>query len=130
MINFWSKFHVQILWYSFNRENRFPLTTPPPLPHQYLQGKQKNSSSGASRHINNNLSEYLFLESEINNGGRLLIWVKRAFKSYFFVTKKRIRKQTGSAWNFLQPTIQVCRVTYTPGFKINVSTLRSESPKW
>ena len=33
--------------------------------------------------------------------------------------KKTIRKQTGSAWNFLQPSIQVCRGTYIPYFKIN-----------
>ena len=26
MIQFWSKFHIQIFWYSFTRDNRFLLT--------------------------------------------------------------------------------------------------------
>ena len=46
------------------------------------------------------------------------VQVKKAFKSYFFVTKKVMKKQTGSAWNFLQPKIPVCRGAYIPYFKI------------
>ena len=46
--------------------------------------------------------------------------VKTAFKSYFFVTKKVIKKQTGSAWKFLQPLIPVCWGAYIPSFKISV----------
>ena len=37
----------------------------------------------------------------------------------FFVTKKVIKKQTGSVWNFLQLPIPVCRGANTPYFKIN-----------
>ena len=47
------------------------------------------------------------------------VQVKIAFKSYFFVTKKVIKKQTGSEWNFLQPLIPVCRGAYIPYFKMN-----------
>ena len=42
------------------------------------------------------------------------VQIKGAFKSYFSVTKKTIRKQTGSVWNFPQPSIQVCRGVYIP----------------
>ena len=37
------------------------------------------------------------------------VQVKRDFKSNFLSPKKVIKKQTGSAWNFLQPSIPVCR---------------------
>ena len=47
------------------------------------------------------------------------VQVKRAFKSYFFVIKKAVKKQTSSAWIFLQPAIQVCRGAYISYFKIN-----------
>ena len=43
----------------------------------------------------------------------------RAFKSYFLSLKKTIKKQTSSAWIFLQPPMQVCRSAYIPNFKIN-----------
>ena len=46
--------------------------------------------------------------------------VKRAFKSYFFVTKKVIKKQAGSAWKLLQPLIPVCGGAYIPSFNISV----------
>ena len=113
IIKFWSKFHVQTLRCSFTRDNRFLLT-----PSQSLPGKQEKTSSSASRHISNSLSVYLFLDSELNNWG-MKVQVKRAFKSYFFVTKKTIWKQTGLPWNFLQPPIQVWRGAYIPYFKIN-----------
>ena len=46
--------------------------------------------------------------------------VKRTFTSYFvFVTEKQQKKQTCSAWSFLQPPIQLCRTVYIPYFKIN-----------
>ena len=112
MNKFWSKFHIQILWYSFTRDNRFLLT-----PFQSLSGKQENPSSGTSIHVNNNLSVHFFLGSELSNE-RMKVQVKRVFKGYFFVTKKTIRKQTVSAWNFLQPSIQVCRGAYISYFKI------------
>ena len=81
MIKFWSKFHIQILWYSFIGENRFLLT-----PSQSLPGKQENPSSSASRHATNSLSLYFLLSSELSNGG-MKIQVKRAFKSYFLSPK-------------------------------------------
>ena len=82
MIKFWSKFHIQILWYSFIRDNKFLLT-----PSLSLQGKQENSSSFVFRHVSNSLSVYFLLDSELNNR-ELEVQVKRA-KSYFFVTKKQ-----------------------------------------
>ena len=99
MIQFWSKFHIQVIWCSFNRDNRFILTFSHSLP-----GKQENPFSIISRHINNSLSVYLFLYSKLNNEG-MIVHVKRVFKSYFLS-----RKQTGSAWNFLLPPAQLCRV--------------------
>ena len=77
MINFCSKFHIQILWCSFNRDSRFPL-----IPSQSLPGKQENPSFSASRHKNNSLSVYRFLNSELSNGG-IKVEVKRDVKSYF-----------------------------------------------
>ena len=44
---------------------------------------------------------------------------KSFFKAIFYVTKKIIKKQTCSAWNFLQPPVQVCIGAYIPYFKIN-----------
>ena len=63
MIKFWSKFHIQILWYNFTKDNSFLLT-----PSQSLPGKQESPSSSVSRHINNSVSVYVFLDSELNNG--------------------------------------------------------------
>ena len=78
IIRFWSKFHIQILGYSFTKENRFLLTLS-----QSLQGKQENPCFSASRHVNNSLSVYFFLYSELNNEG-MTVQVKRVFKTYFF----------------------------------------------
>ena len=112
IIRFWSKFHIQILRYSFTRENRFLLN-----PSHSLQGKQENLCSSASRQVNNSLSKYFFLDSELNNKG-MKVQVKRAFKATF-CHQKTIRDQTGSALNFLQLSIQVCWGAYIPYFKIN-----------
>ena len=49
------------------------------------------------------------------------VQVKRAFKSNFLVTKKVIKMETGSAWNFLQRPIPVCRGAFIPYFKISGS---------
>ena len=76
----------------FNRGNIFLLT-----PSQCLPGKHENTSSNASRHVSNSLS---------------VCFSSRAFKGYFLSPKKTIRKQTGSAWNFLQRSIQLCRGAY------------------
>ena len=83
MIKFCSKFHIQILWYSFTRGKKFLLT-----PSQSLPGKQENPSSSISTHVNNSLSVWFFLDFELNNGG-MKVQVKRAFKSYFFEIIKR-----------------------------------------
>ena len=38
-----------------------------------------------------------------------------------FCYQKKIKIQAGSAWNFLQPPIQVCRGVYIPCFKIDAA---------
>ena len=74
MFNLLSKFHIQILWYSFTRKNRFTLT-----PFQSLQGKRENPSFWISRHVNSILSVNFLLDSELNNRE----------VEVFFVTKKQ-----------------------------------------
>ena len=86
MIKFWSKFRIQILWYSLTRDNSFLIT-----PSQFVWRKQENLSSSTSRHINNSLSVYVFLNSELNNGG-MKVQVKRTSKSYFLSPKKKKNK--------------------------------------
>ena len=117
MIKFWSKFRIQILWYSLTRDNSFLIT-----PSQFVWRKQENLSSSTSRHINNSLSVYVFLNSELNNGG-MKVQVKRTSKSYFLSPKKKKNKKVeglaSSAWNFLKLPVQVCRSAYIPFFKIN-----------
>ena len=112
MITFWSTFHIQILWYSFNRDNGFLLTSS-----QSYSGKQENPSSSFSKHISSSLSVYLFLDSELSNWG----WKYRSREllKAIFLSPKIIRKPTGSAWSFLQPPIQVCRGAHISYFKIN-----------
>ena len=46
------------------------------------------------------------------------VQVKRAFKSFFLPPKKK-KKQTDSAWNLLQPPLQMWRGAYILSFKIN-----------
>ena len=85
-------------------------TNPLPVPHrkrekpfpQHFQTHQQHKS----------LNAYLFLDFELQqrkskefNNKRMREQLKRALKSYFFVTKK-IKKQTSSVYNFLQPPIQ------------------------
>ena len=74
---------MQILWYSVARDNRLLLT-----PSHSLPGKHGIPSSSVSRHISNSLSVFFSLESELNNA-EMKVQVQRAFKSYFFVTKKQ-----------------------------------------
>ena len=42
------------------------------------------------------------------------VQIKKPFKSFLSPENKKQKKQTGSAWNFLQPPIQLCRGTYIP----------------
>ena len=80
MIKFWSKFHIQILWYCFTKDNRFPLS-----PSNSLPGRQVNPSSSAPRHIQSSLSMYLFLDFELqwsDEGAG-----QESFQKLFFVTK-------------------------------------------
>ena len=86
MIKFWSNFHIQILWCSILRDDRFLLNPSQPLP-----GKQENPPSSASRHVNKSLSAYFFLDSELSNG-RMKVQVKRTFKGYFFCHQKCNKK--------------------------------------
>ena len=77
MIKCWSKFHIQILWYSFTRQNRFPLT-----PSQSFSGKQENPSSSASRHVNNSVCMYFFHDSEFFSQTCISYhaWLQKRFK--------------------------------------------------
>ena len=88
---------------------------------------------------------YFFLNSEpqlsrlkeFNN--QRMRW-RRAFRSYFFVTKKTIKKQTCSELNFLETPVQVSRGASTLYFNAsffcnllllkNISNPRSRSTKW
>ena len=103
----------------------------PKLSHLFPLGTQASNSS---------LNMYLFLNSElqlgkskeINNQG-IKVQVKIAFKSYsfIFVTKMQKKqnkketnkpnKQTNSAWNFLQPSRQMCRGVSLPYFNISTT---------
>ena len=107
MNKLWSKFHIQILWYKFIGEIRFLLTFSESLP-----GNQENPFLSPSWHVNNSLSVYLFLDSELNNG-ELKVQVKRAYKSLLCHQKKIRRKKISSAFN-----IRVQRYLY-PYFKSN-----------
>ena len=83
MINFCSEFYIQILWCSFTRGSRFPL-----ILSQSFPGKQENPSFNACRHTNSSLSVYLFLNSELSNGG-IKVQVKRDVESYFCRLKSK-----------------------------------------
>ena len=63
MIKFWYKFNIQIHWYNSTRCNSFPLS-----PLHSLSGKKEKLSRSASRHNNNNLSVYIFLDSDLYLG--------------------------------------------------------------
>ena len=139
---FWSIFHIQNLWYSFTRDNSFLQTL--------TSLSQKNPSTNTSRHINNITALVcifsLILNCSLANQKNSIMngWKCRSkgLLKLFFVTKKVIKKRTGSAWKFLQPPIPGCRVAYIHYFKINtpilcfpsflkiISTLRSRSTKW
>ena len=101
--------HIQNLWYSFR-----------PTPSQSLPGKQKNPSPSTSRHINKIIALMCIFSSILNctyanqknsimNGWKY--WPKVFLKANF-CHQKVIKKQTGSAWNFLQPPVPVCRDAY------------------
>ena len=62
---------------------------------------------------------WVLVYSQFTKYGLVLIWltmpankfgegVQSFHKWSFFVTKKAIKKQTGYAWNFLEPAMQVC----------------------
>ena len=57
LIKFWSKFQIQILWYSFTRDDIFLLTL--------FQSPSWKIFPERSRHMNNSLGVYLFLNSEL-----------------------------------------------------------------
>ena len=81
-----------------------------------------------SRHINNILKVYLFLDSEpqlgkskeLNNQG-MIAEAKRVFKSHSFT--KNTRKRDRLCLKFFSKTIQLCRGVSIPYLKINVSYL-------
>ena len=111
VIRFLPKFYIPILEYSFARENRFLLN-----PSGSLQGKQENPCSSSSRHVNNSLSIFSSILNSIMKGWK---YRSRELLKAIFCHQKTIREQTGSALNFLQPSIQVCWGAYIPYFKIN-----------
>ena len=111
IIRFLPKFHFQILRYSFTRENRFLRN-----PSQSLKGKQENSYSSASRHVNNSLSIFSAILNSIIKGWK---YRSRELLKAIFCHQKTIREQTGSTLNFLQSSLQVCWGAYIPYFKIN-----------
>ena len=114
VIRFWSKFHIQILGCSFIRENRFLLN-----PSQSLQGKQENLALVPLDMSTTALvSIFSSILNSIMKGWK---YRSRELLKAIFCHQKTIREQTGSALNFLQPTIQVCRGAYIPYFKINTS---------
>ena len=92
LIKFWSKFQIQILWYSFTRDDILLLTL--------FQSPSWKIFPERSRHMNNSLGVYLFLNSELKlgkskifNTQRMKVQVKRVF--VFFLTKnKQTNKQT------------------------------------
>ena len=120
MLKLWSKFQIQIVWYSFTRDHSFILP-----PWKIL--------SQTSVHINDSLSMYLSLDSELYpgkskefNNQRIKIQVKRAFiKSYFFLQKNsnnNNRKADRLCIKFSSTfiaSVQKCRGAYFLFFKIN-----------
>ena len=132
MIKFWSKFHIEIFRYSFTRDKKFLLT-----PSHFLPGKQEKNSSNASKHVNNSLSVYFFLNSELSNG-RMKVQVKRAFESYFLSPKKQQQESRQALHEiFFNPQYKCAEVSKSPtskstpsfsagsSFSKNVSTLKS-----
>ena len=117
IIRFWSKFHIYILGYSFTRENRFLLNSS-----QSLQGKQENPCPSASRHVNNSLSKYFFLDSEINNKG-MKVQIKRAFKSYFLLPKNNERTDRLCIRFSSTLNTSVLRFLYPPGQVLLITTI-------
>ena len=103
-------------------------------PLQTFPGKQENPSHRASRYINRSLNVCLFFDYElqlgkpeefINEAMKVALREKcpnTEFLSLIFLSpKKVIKKQTGSARNFLQLPINVCRGAYILNFKFNAS---------
>ena len=72
-----------------------------PLSNSFVPQAEQFPELPSVWHIKSSLSLYLFLNFELPQGKSK----ERASKNY--VTKNTIKKQTESAWNFLQPQIQV-----------------------
>ena len=115
---------------------------------QSLPGNQENPSPSASRHINNSLSVYLLLDSELYidkpkefNNERMKVQVKRAFKSYF-LSPKNNKKADRLHEIFFNLQYKCAKVPISPisksvppfsaapSFMKNISNLRSGSTKW
>ena len=129
MIKFWSKFLIQILWYSFTIDNTSLL-----IPSQSTPGKQENPSSSVSRH--NSFSVYFFLSSELSNGG-----IKVQVKLFLSPKKQQDSRQPLHEIFFnlqykwvgvpISPTSKSTpRFSAAPSFLKNVSTYRSGPTKW
>ena len=84
--------YFQILWHSITGDNRFLITPSITFPRKFFPPD-----------INNSLFVYLFLPSELKNGG-MKLQVQTTFKSYFFVTPPKKQRKTDIflkiAWTF------------------------------
>ena len=83
-----------------------------PLSNSFVPQAEQFPELPSVWHIKSSLSLYLFLNFELPQGKSkefsnqgMKVHIERASKNY--VTKNTIKKQTESAWNFLQPQIQV-----------------------
>ena len=94
MIKFWSKFHFQILWHSFTRDNRFPLTPSLIFPRKILPPASLDTSTTAlvcifSSILNSVMEGWKYRSREL---------LKAIFCHQKNPKKTIIRKQTFS-WN-------------------------------
>ena len=112
--------HSFLLPHSFSRQNNF-------------QNSLFPDPSTTSRSINNSLRVYHFLDSEPElgklkefNSQKVKVPVNRAFKSYSFLpSKKSIKKQRSSAWNFLQHPTSLPPVKKKMCIGVSISNLNT-----
>ena len=104
MIKFWSKFHIQILWYSFTRDTMFLLMLSQSLP--------ENRKTLPPAPLDISATTLVCIFSSILNTV-MEGWKYRSrelLKTIF--CRQKTRKQTDSTWDSLQPSLQVCSGAY------------------
>ena len=111
MIKFWSKFHFQILWHSFTRDNRFPLTPSLIFPRKILPPASLDTSTTAlvcifSSILNSIMEGWKYRSREL-------------LKAIFCHQKKSNNKKADfflkCAWNFSD----ICMKCRNPQVRIN-----------